>query len=169
MALTIEEAEAKIKFYEEQKELIAKRDTDIPAMLETLTNYSKVLTTAQRRRIAKIIGAQLEDDPSAPAKKATKKAAKKGTVAPKFRLPSGDEWSGRGLTPNTFKAWEKTAEGKAWQAANPDEKFPLIDGQSAPAKKAAKKTTKKATKKRAKKAARKVAKKRARKVAKKAS
>ncbi|CAE6780684.1 hypothetical protein CFBP6600_23840 [Xanthomonas arboricola pv. corylina] len=78
--------------------------------------------------------------------------------------PSGETWAGRGLAPKAFKAWAKSAEGKAWAKAYPGAKFPSADGRvkkalamvvkkaSEPVSKAARKAVKKPAKKATKKA-----------------
>ncbi|MGJ4727699.1 H-NS family nucleoid-associated regulatory protein [Luteimonas sp. SDU101] len=144
MANTSKAIDAEIRRLEARKGLLAKRDSEVPGAIEVLSRYADVLSPVQLRRIAKIAG---QGQDQAPAKKATKKSKTAGSVIPpKYQIPTGEKWSGRGHPPREFKAWSATADGKAWRKANPDQKFPLIAGA------AAKKTTKKATKKAAKKA-----------------
>ncbi len=167
MALTtLQSINAEIKQLEARRKLIEKRDGEVPKALAVLQKFAKVLSPAQRRQVAKLIGETLDDKPArAPkAAPASRKGRKLGKVAPKYRLPNGETWAGRGLTPKVFSAWAKTAEGKAWARANPGSKFPSADGA---VKKAPTKAVKKASKT-AKKAARKVVKKPAKKAAKKA-
>lgn len=167
MALTtLQSINAEIKQLEAQRKLIEKRDGEVPKALAVLQKYAKVLSPAQRRQVAKLIGETLDEKPArAPkAAPAARKGRKLGKVAPKYRLPTGETWAGRGLTPKAFAAWAKSAEGKAWNQANPGSKFPSADGAG---KKAPTKAVKKASKT-AKKAARKVVKKPAKKAAKKA-
>lgn len=167
MALTtLQSINAEIKQLEAQRKLIEKRDGEVPKALAVLQKYAKVLSPAQRRQVAKLIGETLDEKPArAPkAAPAARKGRKLGKVAPKYRLPTGETWAGRGLTPKAFAAWAKSAEGKAWARANPGSKFPSADGA---VKKAPTKAVKKASKT-AKKAARKVVKKPAKKAAKKA-
>lgn len=138
MALTIEAAEAKIRFYEEQKKLLAKRDTEVPALTEKLESYAGVLTVPQRRKIAKLVGGTIQEDLDAAAKAAASKAttkkpgkksvAKKGIVPKRYQV--GDiKWSGRGRPPKAFVEWADSDEGKAWREANPDQKWPPIEAQ----------------------------------------
>lgn len=142
MANTSKAIDAEIRRLEARKALLAKRDSEVPGAIEVLNRYAAVLSPAQLRKIARIAGSQDQ----APAKKATKKAKKAGSIVPpKYQIPTGEKWSGRGHPPREFKAWAATAEGKAWRKANPDQKFPLIAG--AAAKKTPKKTVKKAAKK----------------------
>lgn len=172
MALTTLKAlNAEIKQLEAQKRLVEKRDGEVPKALAVLQRYAKVLTPAQRRQVTKIIGETVEvpTGRTATASKGPLKGRKLGSVAPKYRLPSGETWTGRGLSPKAFSAWAKSAAGKAWAKANPDAKFPPADGAKVAApvvKKAAKKATKvaknvarKTVKKPAKAASRKAAKK----------
>ncbi|WP_340568900.1 H-NS family nucleoid-associated regulatory protein [Stenotrophomonas sp. G106K1] len=161
MALTtLKSLNAEIKQLEAQKKLVEKRDGEVPKALAVLQKYAKVLSPAQRRQVAKLIGETIDAKP-ARATKAAKgpiKGRKLGKVAPKYRLPSGETWAGRGLAPKAFTAWAKSAVGKAWAQANPGARFPPADGavKKAPAKamkkagKAAKKITRKAVKKPAK-------------------
>lgn len=178
MALTtLQSINAEIKQLEAQRKLVEKRDGEVPKALAVLQKFAKVLSPAQRRQVAKLIGETLDGNPArAPkAAPASRKGRKLGKVAPKYRLPTGETWAGRGLTPKAFAAWAKSAEGKAWAQANPGAKFPPASGaMKAPAKaakkvaKGAKKATRKAVKKPAKKVAKKTGKKAVKKAAKKA-
>lgn len=152
MALTtLKSLNAEIKQLEAQKKLVEKRDGEVPNALAVLQRYAKVLTPAQRRQVAKIIG-ETVDAPSgrtAATPKGPVKGRKLGSVAPKYKLPTGETWTGRGLSPKAFSAWAKSAAGKAWAKANPDAKFPPADGAKVAApvvKKAAKKAMKVAKK-----------------------
>lgn len=153
---TIQSINAEIKLLEEQKKLVEKRDAEVPQAVAVLQRYASVLTPAQRRKVAKILGDAV--DTGAPAKASAsadpKRPRKKiGRVLPKYRLPTGETWTGRGRTPTAFVAWEKGAEGKAWRKANEGMRFPAI------ADAAAKKRAKAASSKSPKTAAKKVAKK----------
>ncbi|MCA0324362.1 MAG: H-NS histone family protein [Proteobacteria bacterium] len=173
MALTtLQSINAEIKQLEAQRKLVEKRDGEVPKALAVLQKYAKVLSPAQRRQVAKLIGETLDNPPARAPKSAagSRKGRKLGKVAPKYRLPTGETWAGRGLTPKAFATWAKSAEGKAWAQANPGSKFPPASGATkAPAKatrkvakkvrKAAKTTTRKAVKKPAKKTAKKAVKK----------
>jgi len=148
---TLKSLNAEIKQLEAQKKLVEKRDGEVPKALAVLQRYGKVLTPAQRRQIAKIVGETVEARSARVAKvsKSSLKGRKLGTVAPKYRLPTGETWTGRGLSPKAFSAWAKSAAGKAWAKANPGAKFPPADGVKVAApvgKKAAKKATKVAKK-----------------------
>lgn len=174
MALTtLKSLNAEIKQLEAQKKLVEKRDGEVPKALAVLQKYSKVLTPAQRRQVAKLIGEAIEATPAnpAPSPKAPKsplKGRKLGKIAPKYRLPTGETWAGRGLAPTVFAAWAKSPEGRAWAKANPSAKFPPADGTvtKSPTK-AAKKVTKAVKKASKAKTARKAVKKSAKKAVKK--
>lgn len=130
MALTtLKSLDAEIKQLEAQKKLVEKRDNEVPQAIAVLQKYSRVLTAAQRRQIAKLVGSAGDDDAGVPVRarkplKSSVKGRTLGKVAPKYRLPTGETWTGRGLTPKVFTAWAKSAEGKAWSAANVGEKYP---------------------------------------------
>lgn len=149
MALTtIRSLNAEIKQLEAQKKLVEKRDAEVPKALAVLQRYAKVLTPAHRRQVAKIIG-EAFDAPSGrtPAMpKGPLKGRKLGSVAPKYRLPTGETWTGRGLSPKVFTAWAKSGEGRAWAKAHPDAKFPAAEGAGRSTDKPAKRTTKAAKK-----------------------
>lgn len=173
MALTtLRSLDAEIKQLEAQKKLVEKRDSEVPQALAVLQKYSRVLTAAQRRQLAKLVGSAGDDDAvaSVRARKPSKSPAKGrtlGKVAPKYRLPTGETWTGRGLTPKVFAAWAKSAEGKAWSAANVGEKYPAASSVK-PQAKVGKPVLKKARKVDAKrKAARAPARKDAKKIARK--
>ncbi|BAV95734.1 MULTISPECIES: H-NS family nucleoid-associated regulatory protein [Bacteria] len=159
MALTtLQSIDAEIKQLEAQKKLVEKRDSEVPKAIEVLQRYARVLTPAQRRKLAKISGSELDAEAAkAPAR--ASRARKIGRVAPKYRLPTGDTWTGRGRTPIAFAAWEKGAEGKAWRKTNKGERFPAIDEVSArsSASAASTKASRGAAKKIGKKATKKVA------------
>jgi len=127
---TLKSLDAEIKQLEAQKKLVEKRDGDVPKALAVLQRYAKVLTPAQRRQVAKLIGETIDTQTARARKAATgpQKGRKLGKVAPKYRLPNGETWAGRGLTPKAFTAWAKSAEGKTWSKANPGAKFPPADG-----------------------------------------
>jgi len=127
---TLKSLDAEIKQLEAQKKLVEKRDGEVPKALAVLQRYAKVLTPAQRRQVAKLIGEAIDTQPARAPKAATGslKGRKLGKVAAKYRLPSGETWAGRGLTPKAFTAWAKSADGKAWAKANPGDKFPPAAG-----------------------------------------
>lgn len=162
MSLTLKSINAEIKQLEAQLKLVETRDSEVPKALAVLQKYAKVLSAAQRRQVAKLIGETLDTSPAhrAKAARAPRQGRKLGKVAPKYQLPSGETWAGRGLAPKVFSAWARSAEGKAWAKANPDAKYPPAEGvvKKAPAKaakkvsKAATKSSRKAIKKSAKKA-----------------
>lgn len=166
MALdTLESIDSQIKQLEAQKKLIEKRDSDVPKALETLQKYAQVLTLVQRRQVARLIGetnhapaAKQARAPNKAAKKGIAKGTKLGPVAPKYQIPSGDTWAGRGRMPTSFAAWFATAEGKAWKKANPDLTAPLVGGKAGKTVKVAKKPAKKVAKKSAKRAVKKAVK-----------
>lgn len=167
MALTtLQSINAEIKLLEAQRKLVEKRDGEVPKALAVLQKFAKVLSPAQRRQVAKLIRETLDDKPARASKAApaSRKGRKLGKVAPKYRLPTGETWAGRGLTPKAFAAWAKSAEGKAWAQANPGSKFPPASGATKAPAKAIKKVAKGA-----KKAARKVVKKPVKNVGKKAA
>lgn len=153
---TLQSIDAEIRQLEAQKKLVEKRDAEVPKALAVLQKFANVLTPAQRRKVGKIIGDAVPEALRATrTTAASKKARKLGRVAPKYQLPTGETWSGRGLSPKAFSNWAKSAEGKAWAKANPDTKFP-------PAKAAQPKAvTKKASKTSVGRPAKKVSKKRA--------
>ncbi|MEN5291149.1 H-NS family nucleoid-associated regulatory protein [Stenotrophomonas lactitubi] len=154
MALTtLKSLNAEIKQLEAQKKLVEKRDGEVPKALAVLLRYAKVLTPAQRRQVAKIVGETVEVPlgRTATASKGPLKGRKLGSVAPKYRLPSGETWTGRGLSPKAFSAWANSAEGRAWAKAHPDAKFPAASTGSSGAKpvkkvRSAKKAVKKVSK-----------------------
>ncbi|HEL5579508.1 TPA: H-NS family nucleoid-associated regulatory protein [Stenotrophomonas maltophilia] len=141
MALTtLQSINAEIKQLEAQKRLVEKRDGEVPKAIAVLQKYAKVLSPAQRRHVAKLIGEAIDVKPARSPKPSAGplKGRKLGKVAPKYRLPTGETWAGRGLAPKAFTAWARSAEGKAWVQANPGAKFPPAAGKKAAAKGAAK-------------------------------
>ena len=86
MALTtLQSINAEIKQLEAQRKLVEKRDGEVPKALAVLQKFAKVLSPAQRRQVAKLIGETLEDKPARATKAATasRKGRKLGKVAPK--------------------------------------------------------------------------------------
>lgn len=147
---TLQAINAEIRQLEAQKKLVEKRDAEVPNAITVLQRYAKVLKPAQRRQVARIIGETLAAKPARTARVA-KKGRKLGKVPPKYRLPTGETWSGRGMTPRVFAAWAQGAEGKAWSKANGGARFPSAPG-AAPAKKGVAGRKKAPTKRVAKKA-----------------
>lgn len=123
-----------------------------PEVMATLNVYAKHFSESQKRRIVASLG--LDDASAAPAKRTTKATSGKGsqtTIAPKYILPDGTTWAGRGQTHKSFAAWGRSVEGRQWRKDNPGEKWPR--NPDAPADKAvAKKAGKTASKKAAKQA-----------------
>lgn len=130
---SLKSIDAEIRQLEARKKLVEKRDEAVANALAVLKKYADVLTRAQRRQI-EAITADAGDGRTTKVKRATRKRGRSGKVAPKFQLPSGETWSGRGLRPRSFVAWEKSAEGKAWRQAHAGERFPLIAGSVPPDK-----------------------------------
>lgn len=127
-----------------------------PEVMATLNDYAKHFSESQKRRIVASLG--LDDVAVAPAKRGAKSAAagrgkgSAGTVAPKFMLPDGTTWAGRGVVHKAFAAWGRSAEGRQWRKDNPGQKWPSnpnAPAGSTVAKKASKKSAKKTTAKRA--------------------
>ena len=131
---TLKSLDAEIRQLEARKKLVEKRDGDVPKAIAVLQRYAGVLTVAQRRKIAGIAGEPVADINRSDAgpeqvrgvKRGLRRGVKLGAVAPKYRIPSGAEWTGRGRMPTAFVEWLGTGEGKEWQKANPGEKAPLI-------------------------------------------
>lgn len=126
---TLRSLDAEIKQLEAQKKLVEKSNSEVPQAIAGLQKYSKVLTAAQRRQLAKVVGCAGDAHAVAPARaakpsKSTVEGRTLGKVAPKYSLPTGETWTGRGLTPKVFTAWATSAEGKAWSAANVGERYP---------------------------------------------
>ncbi|WP_084738783.1 MULTISPECIES: H-NS family nucleoid-associated regulatory protein [Stenotrophomonas] len=124
---TLKSINAEIKHLEARKALVEKRDREMPKALAVLQKYASVLSPSQRRQIAKLIGEASGLKPASGSGTGTsRKGYKLGKVAPKYRLPTGEVWTGRGKAPTAFAAWSTSAQGKAWAKANPGIKFPLI-------------------------------------------
>ncbi len=142
---TLKSLNAEIKQLEAQKKLVEKRDGEVPKAIAVLQKYSEVLTSVQRRQVAKLIGEAIDVRPARSPRPSAGplKGRKLGKVAPKYGLPTGETWAGRGLAPKAFTAWAKSAEGRAWGQANPGAKFPSASGN---VKKAAGKVAKVAKK-----------------------
>lgn len=131
---SLQAIDAEIRQLEAQKALLENRDTEVPAALAVLQRYAEVLTAAQRRQIAKLVEAEISASaPRAPreGKADGRRGGKRGPVPPKYQLPTGELWTGRGRTPTPFAAWEKSAEGKAWAKAHEGERFPAAPGAAA--------------------------------------
>lgn len=132
------QADAARKAYEKQMEaLLAASFEQIKTTLEGTAQF---MSDAQRAALQAILH---------PAGKAVPAATKsKGVVPPKFQIPSGETWAGRGQPPKTFTIWSGSAEGKAWHKANgkgyPAYPFTGKAGGKPAAKKSAKKAPRKA-------------------------
>ena len=67
---TLKSLNAEIKQLEAQKKLVEKRDGEVPKALAVLQKYAKVLSPAQRRQVAKLIGETIDAKPARAAKAA---------------------------------------------------------------------------------------------------
>ncbi|MDQ7306490.1 H-NS family nucleoid-associated regulatory protein [Stenotrophomonas sp. Sm3119] len=128
MSLTsVQSIDLQIQQLMARKRLVEARDGEVNQALTVLHKYADVLTAAQRRRMVQLAG---DEAAPAPAKSGKRPHPNKGKVlgtqAPKYCLPTGETWSGRGHTPRTFAAWAASAEGRAWRKARPGESFPPI-------------------------------------------
>lgn len=121
---TLQSISAVIKQLEAQKKLVERRDEEVPKALAVLQRHAKILTPAQCRQL-KMILRDADGTSSPDGARGPKKSGKGGTVPPKYRLPTGETWTGRGSTPRVFAAWAKGAEGKAWRKAHPGTTYPL--------------------------------------------
>jgi len=125
---SLQAIDAEIRQLEAQKALLETRDTEVPQALVVLQKFAALLTHAQRQQIARLIQAE----PAAAGRaRGAGTGGKRGPVAPKYALPTGELWTGRGRTPTAFVAWEKSADGKAWQKANEGQRFPPAPGSEA--------------------------------------
>src|SRR5690606_33680303 len=89
-------------------------------LIASLKELLPGMSPAQRGRIRALLGRF-----GKPAKSQASGAASQ--VAPKYRLPNGATWTGRGSPPKTFREWEATKQGQAWRKKHPDpEAWPLI-------------------------------------------
>ncbi len=61
---TLQSINAEIKQLEAQKRLVEKRDGEVPKAIAVLQKYAKLLSAAQRRRIAKLIGEAIDVKPA---------------------------------------------------------------------------------------------------------
>lgn len=114
-----QKAEALRKQFDET--VAAQAQASFEQIKEILDTYMRFLSQAQRNTILSML--QMKGRVAAP--KVATKGAKAGTVvAPKYQLPTGETWAGRGQPHKAFSAWSNTAEGRAWRKANPDQKFP---------------------------------------------
>lgn len=114
MALTtVQSIEAEIKHLVAQKRLVEARDSEVPKAIAVLQKYATVLTAVQRRKLSAIAGEEAATVVTSKPRALTSpnKGRKLGKVQPKYRLPSGEVWSGRGLTPKVFVSWAKSARG----------------------------------------------------------
>lgn len=71
------------------------------------------ITTAEARALISALSKGFEKPARKTAKKASKlKGRKLGKVPPKYQLPSGKTWTGRGRMPVEFAEWQKENPGK---------------------------------------------------------
>lgn len=105
---------------EEQGLIEAEATKSHGAILSTIAKFGAHYTLKQRKDIATALG--LKATVSGKPSEATRSAG--GEVPPKFQIPSGEHWTGRGQMKKEFGLWEKSAEGKAWRKAHPGEKWP---------------------------------------------
>ncbi|WP_099562354.1 H-NS family nucleoid-associated regulatory protein [Stenotrophomonas maltophilia] len=100
--------------HDERKSEAESAYTNIIGLLE---EFGPFFELKQRNEIVRQAGG---------SKKITSNNTARAEVLPKFQLPSGETWTGRGRTPTAFVAWAESEKGKKWIEANPDQKWPPI-------------------------------------------
>lgn len=102
---------------QEREERKSEADSAYSNILGLLEEFGSFFELKQRNEIVRQAGG---------SKKVTNNNTGRQEVLPKYELPSGDTWTGRGRTPNAFVAWAESEAGKKWLEANPDQKWPPI-------------------------------------------
>lgn len=120
--LSKEQLRALAQSAQEQEKLLDNAEKEVIPAIETLRKYSSALTPEHIAQINKIVASK------APASGKAAKGRKDRVPAPaKYRLPTGETWSGRGRNvPAAFQAWADSPEGKKWQKENPGQKYPPV-------------------------------------------
>lgn len=93
---------------------------EISSAITTLTSYSQYVSAEHKKEIADLLGLGV-------GAKRAKGASTKGSgvkLPPKFQIPNGDKWVGRGALSKSFKEWAESAEGKKWRKDNPGQDWP---------------------------------------------
>lgn len=136
---------------------------------DVVGTYAPFLSDDQRQELAGLLRKSSAGKPvaGATAKKSGRKTNAGATLVPKYQLPTGETWAGRGRPHAAFVAWLKTSEGRTWKKAHPGENYPAFTGTKPATKKAAKKSPAKQAGKRAARKVSKPARKNVRKTAKK--
>ncbi len=97
-------------------------DDTVQGIVATLKENFEYLSRANRNAIMRAlepVGAVQKPGKSTSNKKAKAKAGGGASFTPKYSLPNGDEWAGRGQIKASYAAWEKTPEGKKWRKEHP--------------------------------------------------
>ncbi len=131
-----------------------------------MANYAEHWTDAQRGMLARFLGTPPEAKPAKARKRAKSANPLKGVkVPPKYQLPSGETWAGRGKMKTAFVAYAEK-HGIDMQKRNAGGKdFPLYKGAVAKPTKSARVVKKPAAKKAAASGGKKTAKRATRKPA----
>lgn len=111
------------------RELLSEKAQEaITGATEVFRQYSQFITQPQVNRLAQAINATIdlneEDDGDGTRAKPIRAKRAAGDIKPKFSV-SGKDWSGRGITPKEFEAWDKSDEGKKWRKENPKQQYPF--------------------------------------------
>lgn len=103
---------------QEREERKSEADSAYSTILGLLEEFKPFFDVRQRNEIARQAGNS--------KKTTSSNTSTRSEVLPKFQLPTGETWSGRGRTPTAFVAWAESEKGKKWIEANPDQKWPPI-------------------------------------------
>lgn len=88
-------------------------------LLKGVQKFKDFLTDAQKAQLIGALGGKVGKGGKGGN---TGKNTTKSKAA--YQLPSGDTYGGKGPTPQAFKDWAESAEGKKWREQNPGQKWP---------------------------------------------
>lgn len=130
-----------------------------------LANYAEHWTDAQRDMLSRFLGAPAAKT-SKPKKRAKSANVLKGVkIPPKYQLPTGETWAGRGKMKTAFVSYAKKHGIDMDKRTKGGKDFPAFNAGNAPPAKAAKRSSKPAARKTAAKARKQPAKRTAKKAA----
>lgn len=119
-----EEAElhAKLKALSEKKAeaVQAQAESVYAEIRESITKFGAHFTREQKKTIATLLGLKEKTAKTGSTSTATT------PVVQKYRLPTGETWSGRGRKPTAFLSWLETVNGKEHTKKFEEKKVPAM-------------------------------------------
>lgn len=120
------------KIRAKRQENATKDYNEVVALLESSAEF---FTPKQRNTIASMVGGVAAGNAGSVSGTKVKKSKAEGSGSSKeykYQLDTGETWTGLKRRKDAFKNWDESAEGRAWKAANPGQRYPAYPNPNAP-------------------------------------